>query len=87
MLSPENDEFYREVSGCTHVTSLAPASHNNIVEIIYFKLKVNLSLFLFQNMYLNFGEIGASIKTLVEAYQSRSKDQAKLESIADMKVS
>ena len=38
-------------------------------------------------MYLNFGEIGANIKSLVETYQAKSKSQAKLESISDMKVS
>ena len=38
-------------------------------------------------MYLNFGEIGANIKSLVETYQSKNKHREKLESIADMKVS
>ena len=38
-------------------------------------------------MYLNFGEIGANIKSLVEDYQEKSKSHAKIESIADMKVS
>ena len=37
-------------------------------------------------MYLNFGEIGVNIKTLVDHYQEKSKSQAKIESIADMKV-
>ena len=37
-------------------------------------------------MYLNFGEIGANIKTLVEDYQEKSKSHAKIESISDMKV-
>jgi len=37
-------------------------------------------------MYLNFGEIGANIKLLVEDYQEKSKSHAKVESIADMKV-
>lgn len=40
----------------------------------------------FQNMYLNFGEIGANIKTLVDHFQVKSKNQAKVETIADMKV-
>jgi vacuolar protein sorting-associated protein 45 len=39
-----------------------------------------------ENMYLNFGDIGVNIKTMVETYQARSKSQAKLESIADMKA-
>lgn len=37
-------------------------------------------------MYLNFGEIGVNIKSLVEDYQEKSKNHAKIESIADMKV-
>ncbi len=37
-------------------------------------------------MYLNFGEIGANIKGLVDEYQDKSKSHAKIESIADMKV-
>ncbi len=37
-------------------------------------------------MYLNFGEIGANIKGLVDEYQEKSKSHAKIESIADMKV-
>ncbi len=37
-------------------------------------------------MYLNFGEIGVSIKNLVDKYQEKSKNNAKIESIADMKV-
>ena len=37
-------------------------------------------------MYLNFGEIGANIKTLVDKYQEKSQEHAKIESIADMKV-
>jgi vacuolar protein sorting-associated protein 45 len=39
-----------------------------------------------ENMYLNFGEIGANIKSLVETYQSKNKNREKLESIADMKA-
>ena len=37
-------------------------------------------------MYLNFGEIGTNIKDLMEHFQAKSKGQAKVESIADMKV-
>ena len=39
-----------------------------------------------QNMYLNFGDIGANIKELVDRYQEKSQSQAKVETIADMKV-
>lgn len=68
VLSPEHDEFYRDVSlliiaGSPQSLPLSP-----------------------QNMYLNFGEIGANIKSLVEEYQAKSKSHTKVESIADMKV-
>jgi len=39
-----------------------------------------------QNLYQNFGEIGSNIKQLMEEFQQRSKSQAKVDSIADMKV-
>jgi len=35
---------------------------------------------------MNFGEIGSNIKQLMEDFQQRSKSQAKVDSIADMKV-
>lgn len=39
-------------------------------------------------MYLNFAEIGSNIKNLMEDFQKKKpKEQQKLESIADMKVS
>ena len=37
-------------------------------------------------MHLNFGEIGSNIKDLMEDFQRKSKSQAKVESIADMKA-
>ncbi|BFF89300.1 vacuolar protein sorting-associated protein 45 [Drosophila madeirensis] len=37
------------------------------------------------NMYANYGEIGATIKTLMEEFQRKANDQKKVESIADMK--
>ena len=37
-------------------------------------------------MYQNFGDIGASIKTLVDDFQDKQKSHAKIESITDMKV-
>ena len=37
-------------------------------------------------MYQNFGDIGASIKTLVDDFQGKQKSHAKIESISDMKV-
>lgn len=38
-----------------------------------------------QNMYLNYGEIGANIKKLMDEFQSKTKGQQKVETIADMK--
>ena len=38
-----------------------------------------------KNMYLNFGDLGGNIKEYVEQYQSKTKSNASLESIADMK--
>lgn len=38
------------------------------------------------NMYKNFGEIGTSIKELMEAFQEKSKSNQKVESIDDMKA-
>ncbi|KAE8745228.1 hypothetical protein FOCC_FOCC008019 [Frankliniella occidentalis] len=37
------------------------------------------------NLYLNFGEIGQTIKDLMDEFQKRSKSNRKLESIQDMK--
>ena len=38
-----------------------------------------------KNMYLNFGDLGGSIKDYVDQYQSRTKSNANVESIEDMK--
>ncbi|PGG98864.1 hypothetical protein AJ80_09446 [Polytolypa hystricis UAMH7299] len=38
-----------------------------------------------KNMYLNFGDLGGSIKDYVEQYQVRTKNSMSIESIADMK--
>ncbi|KAK0079672.1 hypothetical protein PV325_000961 [Microctonus aethiopoides] len=38
-----------------------------------------------ENLYLNFGEIGQTIKDLMEDFQKRAKKHQKVESIADMK--
>ena len=37
-------------------------------------------------MYLNFGEIGQNIKTLMTEFQQNVKSNQRLESISDMKV-
>lgn len=52
----------------------------------YYHCQVVISGFWLQNMYLNFGEIGSQIKDLMEHFQLKSQSQAKVESIADMKV-
>ncbi|MCJ1395668.1 hypothetical protein MMC18_008554 [Xylographa bjoerkii] len=38
-----------------------------------------------KNMYLNFGDLGGSIKEYVEQYQSKTKSNANIDSIEDMK--
>ncbi|KAK3295989.1 Sec1-like protein [Chaetomium fimeti] len=38
-----------------------------------------------KNMYLNFGDLGSNIKDYVEQYQHKTKNNADIESIADMK--
>ncbi|KID99130.1 vacuolar protein sorting-associated protein 45, partial [Metarhizium majus ARSEF 297] len=38
-----------------------------------------------KNMFLNFGDLGSTIKDYVEQYQSKTKNNANIESIADMK--
>ena len=38
-----------------------------------------------KNMYLNFGDLGGNIKEYVEQYQSKTKNNADIESINDMK--
>ncbi|KAK4169211.1 Sec1-like protein [Cladorrhinum sp. PSN259] len=38
-----------------------------------------------KNMYLNFGDLGSNIKDYVEQYQSKTKNNADIESITDMK--
>lgn len=38
-----------------------------------------------KNMYMNFGDLGGNIKDYVEQYQTKTKSNASIESIADMK--
>lgn len=38
-----------------------------------------------KNMFLNFGDLGSTIKDYVEQYQSKTKNSANIESISDMK--
>lgn len=37
-------------------------------------------------MYLNYGEIGQNIKELMDEFQAKTKNQQKVETIADMKT-
>jgi len=47
---------------------------------------VLIFVFSFQNLYSNFGEIGQTIKELMEEFQKKAKSHQKVESIADMKT-
>jgi vacuolar protein sorting-associated protein 45 len=38
-----------------------------------------------QNLYSNFGEIGQTMKSLMDEFQRKAKSHQKVESIADMK--
>ncbi|XP_065194664.1 vacuolar protein sorting-associated protein 45-like [Sycon ciliatum] len=60
----------------------APGISKELQEVV---LSAEQDEFYQSNMYLNFGEIGANIKTLVDHFQVKSKNQAKVETIADMK--
>ena len=42
--------------------------------------------FFASNMYLNFGDLGGVIKAYVESYQTRTNNNKKMESVADMKA-
>uniref|UniRef100_A0A6B2ELS1 Vacuolar protein sorting-associated protein 45 n=1 Tax=Phlebotomus kandelakii TaxID=1109342 RepID=A0A6B2ELS1_9DIPT len=48
-------------------------------------MSVDQDDFYANNMYANFGEIGTTIKGLMDEFQKKAKDQKKVESIADMK--
>ncbi|KAJ1920079.1 vacuolar protein sorting-associated protein 45 [Mycoemilia scoparia] len=48
-------------------------------------LSVDQDSFFKQSQYLNFGELGESIRDYVNNYQSKSQSQQKIESITDMK--
>lgn len=46
---------------------------------------LTMSMLFQQNIYSNFGEIGQTIKNLMDEFQIKAKSQKKVESIADMK--
>ncbi|RDA85498.1 hypothetical protein CP532_5071 [Ophiocordyceps camponoti-leonardi (nom. inval.)] len=62
----------------SHVPDIAP----ELREIV---LSQDQDPFFKKNMFLNFGELGGSIKEYVEQYQSKTKTNANIESISDMK--
>ncbi|XP_059149023.1 vacuolar protein sorting-associated protein 45-like [Physella acuta] len=63
--------------------SSVPGISKDLQEVV---LSAEHDEFYANNMYMNFGEIGSNIKELMEEFQKKSKSQAKVESIADMKA-
>ncbi|XP_064608238.1 vacuolar protein sorting-associated protein 45-like [Liolophura sinensis] len=63
--------------------SSVPGVSRDLQEVV---LSAEHDEFYANNMYCNFGEIGTNIKSLMEEFQRKSKSQAKVESIADMKA-
>ena len=62
--------------------SNVPDVRSELKEIV---LSQDQDPFFKKNMYLNFGDLGGNIKEYVEQYQSKTKSNAAIESIADMK--
>jgi vacuolar protein sorting-associated protein 45 len=62
--------------------SRVPGINKDLKEIV---LSAEQDNFYAANMYLNFGEIGGNIRTLVDEFQSKTKSHENIESIADMK--
>lgn len=60
----------------------APDVRPELKEIV---LSQDQDPFFKKNMYLNFGDLGDTIKDYVQQYQSKTKTTANIESIADMK--
>lgn len=60
----------------------APDIRPELKEIV---LSQDQDPFFKKNMYLNFGDLGDTIKEYVQQYQSKTKTTASIESIADMK--
>ncbi|XP_039267692.2 vacuolar protein sorting-associated protein 45-like [Styela clava] len=63
--------------------SSVPGVSKDLQEVVLSSLH---DQFYAENMYKNFGEIGTSIKELMEAFQEKSKGHQKVESIDDMKA-
>lgn len=62
--------------------SRIPGIPKDLREVV---LSADQDEFYSSNMYSNFGEIGSRIKTMMDDYQRKAKDQRKVESISDMK--
>ncbi|XP_013142313.1 PREDICTED: vacuolar protein sorting-associated protein 45 [Papilio polytes] len=59
-----------------------PDVHKDFKEVV---LSSEQDEFYAKNLYANFGEIGQTIKSLMEEFQRKAKSHQKVESIADMK--
>ncbi|KHN97682.1 vacuolar protein sorting-associated protein 45 [Metarhizium album ARSEF 1941] len=62
--------------------SNVPDIRPELMEIV---LSQDQDPFFKKNMFLNFGDLGSTIKDYVEQYQSKTKNNANIESISDMK--
>lgn len=62
--------------------SKIPGNNPDMTEVV---LSMDNDPFYKKNMFLNFGDLGFNIKTYVSEYQSKTKTNMNIESIADMK--
>ncbi|ORX98635.1 Sec1-like protein [Basidiobolus meristosporus CBS 931.73] len=62
--------------------SSVPDIKKDLKEIV---LSVDQDLFYKKNKFLNFGDLGANIKSYVDEYQNKTKSNIKIESVSDMK--
>nr|CAG4650853.1 EOG090X03QA [Simocephalus serrulatus]SVE94149.1 EOG090X03QA [Simocephalus serrulatus] len=60
-----------------------PGAPKDLSEVL---LSAEQDEFYSNNMYLNFGDIGQTIKSLMDDFQAKAKSHQKVESIADMKA-
>lgn len=61
----------------------APGVKEELKEVV---LSVDSDPFYAQNMFLNFGDLGANVKALVDQFQAKTHSQRKVDSIADMQA-
>ncbi|XP_022911268.1 vacuolar protein sorting-associated protein 45 [Onthophagus taurus] len=62
--------------------SNVPGISKELSEVV---LSAEQDSFYAENIFMNFGEIGQNIKSLMDVFQSKAKSHKKIESIADMK--